>query len=557
MRAVLCNSCSHIDVNKIAENLNCDVEIVETCTEVNADLVSCPVLSSDARVVDLRLVEKVFHNPEKVALSWMSSELITSSPEYSILETGYDIVYVGSNPEVVRILGNLANVAVVTESEETVTELYPFRHRIFYGKVRNITGEIGRLKVTVEGEDLLKERQGIFEIECGMAIIPPDARWSTTGVIKYDNEYRSVAEAFLNLGSIKVLKSVKVDTNMCATEKSGIPGCSLCLRCPNSSVRRVNGEIVIDYLSCLSCGYCTSVCPTGAAQSTVLPSDALIKKIDLAESGTVVFICEKALGGLHSLAKKGIKLPEAHIITVPCLNYVSDVHYLYTVLRGNYAVGVQCDCRSGMYGGFVDLANEILSAFGYPRVEITDVQGLPGTLYELKNRHHPGKIIESADSSGRSLMAAMLAKLSSRGVRGDVSTINTDRFAEINISDSCAFCKTCQAFCPTGAIRREPDESRIYFNHALCISCRLCERACPEKAITVKQGLNLESLSETAVFETEMVECPSCGKKHISKKTHERLSQLLGLRVSTMYCEDCRPKMILETIYKEIKGDEK
>ncbi len=54
-----------------------------------------------------------------------------------------------------------------------------------------------------------------------------------------------------------------------------------------------------------------------------------------------------------------------------------------------------------------------------------------------------------------------------------------------------------------------------------------------------------------------MVECPSCGKKHISRKAHEKLSQILGLKVSTMYCEECRPKMILETVYNELKGDGK
>ena len=157
--------------------------------------------------------------------------------------------------------------------------------------------------------------------------------------------------------------------------------------------------------------------------------------------------------------------------------------------------------------------------------------------------------------TGRRLMAYMLQRLTNSSIIEEEGKIETERYAEISISENCTFCKTCQTFCPTGAIRRDNATARLYFNHILCIACGLCGKACPENAIVLERGLNLRDISPRILFEAEMVVCPSCGKKHISKRAHEKISEILGLEISTMYCDECRPKMIFETIYREVEGE--
>ncbi|WP_457591241.1 4Fe-4S binding protein [Geoglobus sp.] len=555
MRTILCESCTGLDVKSIAENISDEVEVVEGCASADADVVGCTALSQNSRVVDLRLVERVFENPETVASSWINAELITADPEYDVIETGYSVVYVGSNLDVVNILSNFAELTVVTESEELIRELYPFRNPVFKGRVKSVSGKIGNLKVVIEGEDLVKEEKGVFEITCGQAILPEGLTRYRSGVITYGDEYKAAVKIIERLGSVKVLKSVKVNPDVCAVEKSGISGCRLCFSCPTSSVLKVGGRVEFDYLSCAACGYCSSVCPTEAIRSTVLPADTLLEKIDAAGEGVIAFICEKSLGELYELGRKGVKVPEIHPVMVPCLNYVSEVHYLYAVLRGSYVVAVPCECEYSRYADYVRVASEILSAFGFSPIRVASFKELGEVVRGLKKEKHPGKMIERASSAGRKLMASMLEQLLKYPVADGKELIETDRFAEVTVSEGCTFCKTCQAFCPTGAIRRDEETARLYFNHIMCIACSLCEKACPENAVSVKNGLNLRDVSARVLFEAEMVECPSCGRKHISKIAHEKISEIVGLKVSTMYCEDCRPKMILETIYREMEGE--
>ncbi|MHA1581901.1 MAG: 4Fe-4S binding protein [Candidatus Baldrarchaeia archaeon] len=47
--------------------------------------------------------------------------------------------------------------------------------------------------------------------------------------------------------------------------------------------------------------------------------------------------------------------------------------------------------------------------------------------------------------------------------------------------NKCIGCKTCERYCPTGAIKVIEGKARV--NWMICMGCGLCVRSCPRQAI--------------------------------------------------------------------------
>ena len=173
---------------------------------------------------------------------------------------------------------------------------------------------------------------------------------------------------------------------------------------------------------------------------------------------------------------------------------------------------------------------------------------------------------EKVKKNRKMVMELLLSRAPESGVLKQLAEtlgLQGSRFIPEN-PDNCILCGLCVRACEeitersaiTFAYRGDRKKVVPPFNDLnWCIACGLCGKACPENAIVLERGLNLRDISPRILFEAEMVVCPSCGKKHISKRAHEKISEILGLEISTMYCDECRPKMIFETIYREVEGE--
>ncbi len=49
----------------------------------------------------------------------------------------------------------------------------------------------------------------------------------------------------------------------------------------------------------------------------------------------------------------------------------------------------------------------------------------------------------------------------------------------------CKRCGLCVAFCPKGALERDPEGFPRWKDATLCVACRMCELRCPDFAIEV------------------------------------------------------------------------
>jgi Pyruvate/2-oxoacid:ferredoxin oxidoreductase delta subunit len=212
-------------------------------------------------------------------------------------------------------------------------------------------------------------------------------------------------------------------------------------------------------------------------------------------------------------------------------------------LKGANVVVIPCNARHNFKA--FELAKKTLEAFGFNCIKISKFSDL-----EQIKAENPGKIIEKMDGRNKREQWLHIVKhLMKHPLKN--SRVKTDWFGMIEVDGRCTLCMTCTSFCPSNAIR---NENALKFNHALCIACNLC-KACPENAIKLKKILDFEQIGEREIYRDELLRCPSCGKQHISKAMYEKLSEI-G-KHSILFCSDCRPKIILETIYDEMMNERK
>jgi Fe-S-cluster-containing hydrogenase component 2 len=565
---VLCSGCVNLDLQKIASEIS-DAEtlLVNDCrVDVDCDfaIFGCAAIPHESgydgsyEIVDLRLIESAFENPEDVATAWIKSSLIVSEPDIEVVETGYDVVYEGDNIEVISELMLSANVTVVTSNPEVVKSLYPFKVRVIKGRIEEIKGSVGNFEVVVNGLDIATHKNGRIVLHAGQVITPYGDE--KEGIFTYGDEYRAALKVVNNLGNFTKIKAIEIDYDSCGTSKSGISGCSLCLACPTNSIERYGDKLEVKLETCIGCGFCSAACPLSAINYSILPPDLVVEKIDAvlstnSDRKVVAFICQSSLGDLHELSGEGnTKLPSVLPVVVPCLNSISEVHYLYAILRGaDGVVAVPCNCENAKYVGSFDLAKVTLEAFGFDGLKIAKIAELK---YASEFGKVPGKLIDNIEgSTKRQKWLYMVEKLMAFPLVKKV--FPSEQFGKIEVGDACTFCRTCVSFCPAGAIIRDAENGRLVFTHALCFACNLCVQACPENAIKLEKVIDFGSLAERVVFEDEVIKCPSCGKAHMSKRAYEKLKVLSGMEASLLFCTDCRPKIILESLYNEIIEERK
>lgn len=561
---VLCDKCVNLDLNKLAQKIHADVLRVDNCEQeldIGLDydhvVFGCPALyhasnySGMYEIIDLRLMDK-FKKPENVAADLINSSLITALPLTKAVETGHSVIYWGNDLDVIYQLSDNPDLdlTVVTD-HRTAKKLYPFSIKVIEADKGHaeVKGSVGNFNVNLSGYDPIKRSSGEFSLKAGQLIVPHWLASYKEGLYSYSNdseEFQAALKVINNLGGYTKIDPIKIHHDMCAASKSGYRGCEICLYCPQGAVSRKGGNISISD-SCNGCGFCAAVCPLSVIDYTLLPSHKLREKIDavLEKGKTVAFVCEGALGGLYGLEEK--KLPEISPVVVPCVNAVSEVHYLYAALKGANVVVIPCEDKHNFK--CYELAKETLNAFGFDCLRTSSFEELKKTKLKGKN---PGNILDKLQGENKREQWLYMVKKLMENYQVKNPVLDTNAFATVEINDNCTLCMTCTSFCPTGAIRRENES--IYFNHGLCIACNLCT-ACPEDALKTTKTLDFNQLEEKEIYRGELIRCPSCGKPHIPKSMYEKLSSL-GEH-SLLFCSECRPRIILESIYDEMANEQK
>ncbi len=363
---------------------------------------------------------------------------------------------------------------------------------------------------------------------------------------------------------------VRIALHRCQRWRYNRAECSLCIKaCPvEGCIQYENGALCIDNERCVGCGICTSICPSGALIMEHLDDSALWNKLqdhfeDDRGEGSLVLGCY--LGSKYKV-RHNIPYSGSTSVNLPCLAILKESHLVAMILSGREIVYLdagsceRCPFSSGrtIIEKTISHARNLLSTIGYyDRIKLLDSSSTNygiGDARPCKDKVKRAKEISPLPEfsrrefflslRGRASESATKERLQSGPANGtdpfperravlldvlrsvnngipDDSSLKEGNFPvhQVEIKENCALCRSCELFCPTGALKRiETDgEVRMDFQMARCMGCYQCKELCPEEAIYYNEQIDLKHLLSNEVktmVRRAKKDCPECGRSY-------------------------------------------
>jgi ferredoxin len=327
------------------------------------------------------------------------------------------------------------------------------------------------------------------------------------------------------------------------------------------------GPIALDRDTCVRCGLCVNVCPTGAFVQSEAPESKLTQTLARSPGAVIELACPR---------KEPVELtrvPGASVVQTPrCLAALSVPALLELVATGktlwlNDGICHTCPIGQAQHAiqRAVITANRWLQVLGQSpviRSYLTTPDELvnepisrpivPGEHATITRRDFfrslsgmAGRATASAVADipgGSSLPRLGESPVSEEDERGLAHYIPAQRqhqayalrrlardlealvptaslpIADVSITDACTACGLCARFCPTEALSFVSDDEYyvLNFSAALCLGkdCSLCVIGCPTDAVRFGQEVTLEELLGTRprpVKAGRLAPCVQCG----------------------------------------------
>ena len=332
---------------------------------------------------------------------------------------------------------------------------------------------------------------------------------------------------------------VVVVGDRCAAVRNRNSTCRRCEQvCQQGAIDISANEVHLNASSCVACGACCTVCPTGALVP-VEPTDAAFAQ---ACAASLEANGDRAVVACARIASKRQADPAAYA-GVPCLPRVDESIALAMAAAGAHEVLlVDGNCATCKYranepavDATVASANALLAAqgsatrvrraTGFPEEMLVEsAEGLHGTTRRGFFSEAIGAARDTTMTAAKVTIAQDLGYTDAVPAIGErlrvtesgtlplievprhdvainalyelgepvVDEIESRLFASIDIDvQKCNACGMCAVFCPTGAIRRDPFSSvsdplkLLEFSASSCVNCNLCADVCWKRALTL------------------------------------------------------------------------
>lgn len=366
----------------------------------------------------------------------------------------------------------------------------------------------------------------------------------------------------VELADVLERKAVLPVDNRCVAVRNRNAKCRRCVdACLADAITIEKNILSIDSATCVSCGACTTVCPTEALVSLFPLDEDLAERVAQAcvETGKAAMI---ACARISSRREAD---PQRYA-EVPCLARVEESLLLGLVKHGaDSIVLVDGTCKTCKYkacdtgiDATVDSANSLLAMVGHPlRIErasafpeaamapqgaslygvsrrgfFTDARGIAKDATEKTITYAlDSEKVKKAESLRERLRVSdkgtlpqfvpvrRMGALDALDALGEpvIPELETRLWGTVDIDlDACSACDMCSLFCPTGALRKTTEEVEgeeaavLEFSLAECVQCGTCADICLKKCLSVSPIIPTSELFD---FEPRIFVLPVIEKK--------------------------------------------
>lgn len=341
-----------------------------------------------------------------------------------------------------------------------------------------------------------------------------------------------------------------VEHQRCSRARSPLSKCSHCLDiCPENALSfGPEGIEIAD--TCLECGLCAGVCPTGALGIQEPTELALLEKIQFlnAQGVTIAIGCRRQ----PELNPKGL--------SVPCLGSLSR-EFLLVLEQASDPVYLVLDeekCAQCKVTGGGEHCLKQLAEVG----RVIETLGLKGGAIRLVPEAPPIKVpkkkedtdpsrrafFRSIFSGAKQVPKAMVLSILDDGMKEEETGIKAVSGVEVNrqrllrrgleqvkesteeldlvqrpvLQSTCHFCRACTILCPLGALKCT-DDYRLTLDTGKCTGCGLCTEICLHQSLALSTG----KIADVYQAEPELLaqgvkgRCRSCGQEMVTSEEKE------------------------------------
>ncbi len=364
---------------------------------------------------------------------------------------------------------------------------------------------------------------------------------------------------FKNLVPYQIDEVVTHSSGLC--QASSRQGCNLCLaNCPFGAINKNDGSIAIDPHECRECGNCIAVCPSGAMQYARFDDAAFIEylgSIPLAKGAGVILGSEESL---HRFwwKQRGKKHESLFFMEYPKIEALSLFHFLMLFAKGaGHIVLFEEADTSAEIRKQVEMTNTILRTLFSLENYVVFAGGSFSPNSLATNQYPPfeGEYTDFTFTDRRRKLASVLNYLICKsGKTIELQAGELQGFANIVCdTDSCTQCLACLNECKIKALASDEENLALTYTAGHCIGCGVCVDICPENALGFASEFTMDAhfFQRKVLAQAEPATCKACGKVYGTKKSLERVMQLLANHSHVgdsyfEYCADCKVARMFE-----------
>ena len=540
-------------------------------------------------------------SPKIAALLGLSRKEARPARLLTMASHGRCLIYGGGEAAIAmaRELSGALGVTVMLapeDADDIAVAAFPFA--VTKGRVREAAGHFTDFNLVIDDfAELLPHSRSELEFgpvasgvesQCDILVDLAGGTPLFTGWERRDGYFRAAADDTGRLAGIAAAAAAMIgefekpiyvdfDENLCAHSRNGVAGCTRCLdACPAGAITSAGDTVAIDPHICGGCGYCGAVCPSGAAQTNLLPVDETVDRI-----ATLARVYREAGGkkpdllihdggygleAIDTLARFGKGLPASLIpYEMHSVGRAGHDVFVAALASGFARVLVLANPRheheTATIRQQIELAGSLLGGAGVKPedrlvlIDDADPDRIGARCWE-RPRLAAVKTAEftplGAPRAVTRLALRSLAKANGADIAKPVPLPAGAPYGRVEVdTENCTVCLSCAGACPAGALQDNPDAPQLLFREDACLQCGICVATCPEGVISLVPQFNLDdgALATEPVVEDEPFACTSCGKVFGTTRSIQAIVGKLsghGMfadsgRIDMLkMCEDCR-----------------